>query len=420
VPDFKKNKISRVLIIGYVWPEPDSSAAGSRMMQLIEFFLSQNWQITFASAATESEHRFTFESLGINKAEIKVNSACFDNFIHELNPDIVLFDRFIMEEQFGWRVTQHCPNAIQILETVDLHCLRDARYQALKQQRSYNKSDLFSETAQREIASILRCDLSLLISDHEIKILTEEFKVDSSLLLYLPFMLDNIKTAQQNTLPNYEQRQHFISIGNFRHQPNWDSVLYLNQTIWPLIHKKLPQAEMHIYGAYPPPKANQLHNPDKNFYILGWAKSAKEVMQNARICLAPLRFGAGLKGKLLDAMQYGTPSITTDIGAEGMHGNIDWNGAIENEPEKFAKAAIDVYSNKSQWQDAQKKGLEIINTVYDKAVYSEVFIDRILMLKINLQEHRLNNFTGAMLKHHSMKSTQYMAQWIEAKNKLST
>jgi len=409
--------MKKILIIGYVWPEPNSSAAGSRMMQLIEFFLGNNWQVTFSSPAAESEHRYPFESIDVKKANIKVNSECFDSFIENLKPDIVLFDRFIMEEQFGWRVEKICPTALRLLETVDLHCLREARHSAIKKQHSLTKQDLFSEIAHREIASILRCDLSLMISEYEMKLLIADFKVDTSLLLHLPFMLDTHNASHIKALPNFGQRAHFISIGNFRHAPNWDAVLYLKQTIWPLIHKKLPQAQMHIYGAYPPPKATQLENPKQNFRVLGWAKNAAEVFQNARILLAPLRFGAGLKGKLLDAMQFGTPSITTNIGAEGMHGELDWNGAIKNTPENIADAAVDLYNNEEAWLTAQANGVTLINTFYNKDIHSATLLKRIDQISEKLDEHRLHNFTGAMLRHHSMKSTQYMAQWIEAKNK---
>ncbi len=410
--------MTRILIIGYVWPEPNSSAAGSRMMQLIEFFQQQDWQVCFASPAAESKHRFPFESTGVKKENISINSDCFDSFIAALKPDIVLYDRFIMEEQFGWRVEKICPEALRIIETVDLHCLREARHKALKNNRTYNKQDLFSDIAQREIASILRCDLSLLISDYEINLLTSKFGVDKSLLLHLPFMLNNIQHKTVDSWPDYEQRQHFISIGNFRHAPNWDAVLYLKQTLWPLIHKQLPQAELHVYGAYPPPKATQLHNPGQKFYLSGWAESAEQVMKNARICLAPLRFGAGLKGKLLDSMQFGTPSITTKIGAESMHGKLAWNGVITDNPQEYADAAVDLYSNKSKWETAQENGVKLINGLYNKTALSKILLDKITLIQDNLKEHRLNNFTGTMLRHHSMKSTQYMAQWIEAKNKL--
>ncbi len=414
--------MTKILIIGYVWPEPNSSAAGSRMMKLIEFFLLQNWKITFASPATESEHRFEFEKLGISKKNIKVNSSCFDDFIKNFSPDIVLFDRFLMEEQFAWRVEKYCPDAIRLIETVDLHCLRDVRHNACKQQRKLSNNDLFleiakSEIAKREIASILRCDLSLMISSYEMDLLINDFKIDLALLIHLPFMVDNIQSSDITSLPSFEQRQHFISIGNFRHAPNWDAVLYLKQTLWPLIHKKLPHAEMHIYGAYPPPKATQLHNPKQNFLILGWADNAQLVMQNARVCLAPLRFGAGLKGKLLEAMQCGTPSITSTIGAESMQGGYEWNGVVADTPDDFTAAAINIYADKKNWLAAQSNGVTLINKLFCKKTHSIALLKKIEFIRNNLKEHRQNNFTGAMLRHHLMKSTQYMAQWIEAKNK---
>jgi len=413
--------MKKVLIIGYVWPEPNSSAAGSRMMQLIDFFLTQHWQVTFSSPAAESEHRFPFESLGVEKQNITVNSACFDRFIEALKPNIVLFDRFIMEEQFGWRVEKTCPNALRLLETVDLHCLREARHKALKNNQILLKDELFThiaaqEISTREIASILRCDLSLLISDVEIQLLTNDFNISPTLLLHLPFMLSPLAEDDTNKWPSFKQRQHFISIGNFRHAPNWDAILYLKKTLWPLIHKKCPNSELHIYGAYPPPKATQLDKPKENFYIKGWAENAKTVMQQARICLAPLRFGAGLKGKLLDAMQFGTPSITTEVGAEGMHNNLPWNGIIEDDPLKFSDAASEIYNNESKWKTAQQNGTELINKLYSKKSHSETLLAKLLSTQENLKEHRLNNFTGTMLRHHTMKSTQYMAQWIEAKN----
>ena len=389
------------------------------MLQLMDTFLSEDWQITFASPAAESEHRFEFEKLGVIKANIEINSQSFDTFVSELKPDIVLFDRFIMEEQFGWRVAQYCPEALRLLETVDLHCLREARQHALKQQREFTRTDLFNDIAKREIASILRCDLSLLISSYEVTLLTDYFKVDKNLLLWLPFMIEPVTDRLQQSLPPFEQRQNFITIGNFRHPPNWDAVLFLKQTIWPLIHNKLPQTEMHIYGSYPPPKAIQLHKPEQGFYIKGWAESAEEVIKNARVCLAPLRFGAGIKGKLFDAMQYGTPSITTDIGAESMHGNLNWNGFIKNSPENFSEAAIKLYNDKNLWLTKQNNGFKLINTLYNKNTHRASLLEKLQVIKIGLKEHRLNNFYGSMLQHHTLKSTQYMAQWIEAKNRLN-
>ena len=158
-------KGEHVLIIGSVWPEPNSSAAGSRMMQLIEAFQEQKWKTTFCSAASESEHMFDWRNLGINKVSIELNNSSFDSFIEQLQPTMVVFDRFMTEEQFGWRVAEKCPSALRILDTVDLHCLRAGRQIAFYENRKFSKEDLLlSDIAKREIASIFRCDLSLIIS----------------------------------------------------------------------------------------------------------------------------------------------------------------------------------------------------------------------------------------------------------------
>jgi hypothetical protein len=151
-----------LLIIGFVWPEPKSSAAGSRMMQLIELFLTNGYAITFASTAQNLEFSEDISAFGVVTRTIELNASSFDDFVKELNPKIVLFDRFMIEEQFGWRVSESCPNAVKILNTEDLHSLRQARHIAVKENREFTSEDLFSDIAKREIASILRCDLSRL------------------------------------------------------------------------------------------------------------------------------------------------------------------------------------------------------------------------------------------------------------------
>lgn len=432
--------MKKLLVIGYVWPEPNSSAAGSRMLELIQLFLNLQYQVTFASAAALSEHRFGLTRLGVEEKTIALNCTSFDTFVQELQPDAVLFDRFFSEEQFGWRVEQACPNALRILDTEDLHSLRHARQQLLKAAQKHCSSEKEKQSvapvtatseqlyqqmcagdmAVREVAAIFRCDLSLMISEVEIELLQRYFSVPAQLLFYCPFLSQpEINSA---ALPDFSARQHFIAIGNFRHEPNWDSVLWLKQQLWPLIRAQCAQQnlaapELHIYGAYPPPKATQLHNPKEGFHIKGWATDAQTVMQSARICLAPLRFGAGIKGKLMDAMRCGTPSITTSIGAESMSGGLPWGGAIENNAEAFAAAAVAHYQNEILWQQKQQQGLSILRDYFYRENYSRALQPQISHLADNLQCQRNNNFIGQMLRHHHHKSTQYMGQWIEAKNR---
>ena len=405
--------MKKILVIGYVWPEPNSSAAGSHMMSILRLFKQQNWQVEFATPAQATEHMIDLTGEGISDKNINLNCDSFDAYIAELKPEIVMFDRFMMEEQFGWRVEKNCPNALKILDTEDLQCLRHARHQASKAEREMTQADLFSDIAKREIAAILRCDISLIISSFEMKLLVNTFKVDVSLLHYLPFMVDLTKCPMTTT--NFSDRKHFMSIGNFRHAPNWDMVLYL-QKIWPLIKKQIPDAECHIYGSYPPPKATALNNPKTGFLIKGWAENAFTVMEASRLCLAPIRFGAGIKGKLLDAMIMQTPSITTSSGSEGMHQQEPWPGVVTDDITEFVEAAVKLYKDEEAWIEAQQNGIALLKARYNGDKSGAQLIAKITQTEKNLDQHRLNNFTGAMLKHHSMMSTKYMSQWIAAKN----
>ncbi len=399
--------MKNLVIIGLVIPEPKSTAAGSRMLQLINIFRQAGFNITFLTSATNT----TF-SEAIEVRNINLNNDDFDVLISELEPDIVLFDRFITEEQFGWRVTEHCPNALRILDTEDLHFLREARKTAWKQNKIPDDSDFINGTFKREIASILRCDLTLLISDFEFQLLVSTYRISPEIVFYIPFLFDGSASKGKD----FSDRKNFMSIGNFLHEPNWQTVLQLKK-LWPKIKQHQPNSEMHIYGAYASDKVFQLENKKEGFIIKGRAESAKEIFENYRVLLAPIPFGAGLKGKLFESMKFGIPSITSDIGAEGMHDGNVWNGYIENNPQTFCEKASQLYEDEKLWKAAQQNGFEILRNRFDQAKFSSNIIKRIFEIKENLNEHRNRNFLGQILQHHTLQSTKFMSKWIEEKNK---
>ena len=411
-------QIKSLLIIGTVWVEPNSSAAGKRMLQLIAQFLERDYKITFASPAQKNEKAIDLISSGINEVAIELNNASFDVFVKELNPTIVLFDRFMMEEQFGWRVAENCPNAIRILDTEDLHFLRKTRQQQLKKGEAFtNDALLQSDDTKREIASILRCDVSLIISTYEMDLLKSIFKINEKILYYLPFLFDEITESQQKKWQSFEDREHFVFIGNFFHKPNVDAVLTLKNKVWTAIRKQLPKAEIHIYGAYVNQQIQELHNKKEGFIVKGFVEDANEVVENAKVVLAPLNYGAGIKGKLTEAMLCGTPSVTTTIGVEGMAGNFPWNGFVADDFSDFALKAVELYTNKPVWEQAQLNGIDIINSIYSKEKNAPLFFSKIEDIQTNLEKHRTTNFLGSLLQHQTLQATKYMSKWIEEKNK---
>lgn len=422
-----------LLIIGYVWPEPNSSAAGSRMLDLIRLFQAAQWQITFASAAALSSHRFDLQEINVIEKQIELNSSSFDQFLNQLQPDAVIFDRFFTEEQFGWRVEKVCPQAIKILDTEDLHCLRHTRQGLLKEkQKQFTKeidrqsvgpvvmplSDLHlemlkDEVCLRELAAIYRCDLSLMISRFEMELLTDYFHVPELLLIYCPYR--SLGGLPHSRDPSFDQRNNFIFIGNFRHEPNWDAVLWLKYYLWPKISSRLTGAELHIYGAYPPPKATELHNAKERFHIKGWVDDSILVTQNARVALAPLRFGAGLKGKLFESMKCYTPSVTSSIGAEGITTANDWPGVVADEVDSVVHSAVSLYSDKDFWCERQKKILPTL--LKFSPTDATDWVSEVDRLKAELEMHRAKNVIGKLLRHEFHQAHKYMGLWIEAKNK---
>jgi len=250
------------------------------------------------------------------------------------------------------------------------------------------------------------------------ELLESVFKIDKRLLYYLPFLVESVEIENLKELPSFEERKNFVFIGNFLHDPNWDAVRFLKESIWPLIKERFPEAVLQVYGAYPSQKVVQLNNSKEGFYIMGRVDNAQQVVKSARVVLAPLRYGAGLKGKLLEAMLCGTPSVTTSIGAEAMFGDLDWNGFIVDSPAAYADSAISLYNDLLLWNESQNKGREIISQRYLSNLFADNFKKHIENLLANLEEDRKLNFMGSMLRHHTLNSSKYMSRWIEEKNKV--
>lgn len=404
--------VEKILVVGFVWPEPKSSAAGKRMLQIVRFFMSWQVEIHFACSANSSEKNELPKEIITHK--ITLNDASFDTFVTELNPTIVLFDRFLTEEQYGWRVRERCPHAVTILDTEDLHSLRRARKECYKKHLPFSVSEWKKlEDTKREIASILRTDLSLIISEVEMTYLLEDFSVPKSSLFYLPLFIEK----QTKTLPSFRERNHFVTMGNFLHEPNYDSALYLKKEIWPLIRKELPKAVLHIYGSYLTPKASQLNQPKEGFLIKGAVEDENDVFRNARVCLAPLRFGAGVKGKFLDAAKNFTPSVTTAIGIEGISGKDKFPGFVEEKPEEIARKAVLLYTQETVWDSKQALCAPVLHKFSDKSVYFKALLETLSGIKKDPSLHREKNYLSKVLTQQNSNATKYFSKWIEEKNK---
>ena len=391
-------------------------------MQLIEACLESGAEVRAVSPCQLNTYSEALEKLGVPVAQIRPNDSRFDAFLQEYQPEVVIFDRFMIEEQFSWRVREVCPDALRVLDTCDLHSLRRARQRGAESGEgsfvSPLHSELVTDDSVREIASIHRSDLSLVISEAELSYLTDRAGIQPERLHYCPLYYREVPPS-----PAFDSRRNFVSIGNFNHPPNSDSFRWLHSCLWNPIRNEILRrtstpCELHIYGAYPSESFLSLDNSTSGFRVMGRAKDLVNTLGHYRVNLAPLRFGAGLKGKILDGWASGTPCVSTSIGAEGIGDGTTFGGRVTDDPTLFVESAVELYLDAARWENAHLTGIAIINRRFTRSVHAPAFIES-LKIAVQLRDkRRQTNLVGAMLWHHLNRSTEYMSRWIEAKNKL--
>lgn len=412
----------KALFIAFVWPEPESSAAGVRALKIINALRSFGHEVRVTSPCRSNDHQEKLKGAGITTARLEPNDPTFDVYIKDYKPNVVIFDRFMIEEQFGWRVREHCPDAACILDTVDLHSLRRLRQSKVERREdpwSVSDSDLLTDDGIREVSSIYRSDLSLIISEPEMQFLRDRYNVPREMLSLCSF---SYPPAALNI--GFDDRKHFAAIGNFNHPPNVDSFRLLRSGLWKDIKDRLEDmgvegAELHIYGAYPTREFTDADDEKSGFRVKGWAPDVVKLLSNYRVSLSPLRFGAGLKGKIADSWASGAPCVATAMAAEGMSSYLKFGGIVQDDLKEFAKDAARLYSDKSLWERAQRDGADILKEKFSEDKFIQELKNSIENLMSNLQERRAKNIFGAMLNHHQHRSLEFFSRWIEAKARVS-
>jgi glycosyltransferase involved in cell wall biosynthesis len=404
----------KALFIGRVWPEPDSSAAGVRSLQLVDIFQENSWSVFFSSPAKLAKpHVALLSSRNISTTQITANSDTFDSFLVQLSPDYVFFDTFVMEEQFGWRVRRALPKAVRIIDSQDLHFLRKARAAAVARGADVGEVAALSipytdENMLREVASIYRSHLTLVVSSYELELLRDRFGIPSHKVALAPFFYEPIR--EKGSDRDFHSRNHFFMLGNFRHPPNRAALYWTKHTIWPLIRGAVPHAQCHVYGSYPDREAMRLSDASTGFLVKGHLQPPLHpFLSSYRLNLAPLQFGAGVKGKIAEGWRAGVPSITTAIGQEGMTSNPGpavWGGAVSNTREGLAEAASRLYCDRDAWVRAHEAGFALLRTLFHRPTNSALLMHSIGEAHRRAFQPHDEDLVAALLWHHRHRATE--------------
>lgn len=400
---------AEALFLVYVWPEPRSSAAGVRTLALMEALLRAGWKVRAVSPSGPSAYSAALNQLGVETLTCDPNqSAPTEEALRGLVPSLIVYDRFVMEEQFGWRLQRLFPQAFHLVDTQDLHSLRRARERKV---RAGEMAPLHPTPAEmgedliRELSALYRADAALVVSSFEEELLLG-LGFPRGSLLHLPFPAE----ADPAPIP-FSERSGFCFLGNFRHPPNLDGVRWLVQELWPEVRKRLPAAELHLYGAYPPEEISR-HKGAQGIRSHGPVADHRAALRSHRALLSPLRFGAGIKGKVLEAWGCGTPVIGTALSFEG----IGHNGLLAETKKSLVDACVELESE-TRWQQASLAGHSFVREHFASAPLASRFLRFAGEGMRSLEERRKTNLVGAMLRHHQARSTEYFSRWIEGKNK---
>jgi glycosyltransferase involved in cell wall biosynthesis len=389
--------------------------------------LKMVYQVTLSSPSkVKADHDWGSLELpdGVTCLPMPMNQSSVADELKRLNPAIVMFDRFILEEQFGHLVYAACPEALVLLETQDLHFVRRARDSIKDQLLNLSEETLpanfyRTETALRETASMMRVDYSYLVSSYEEGLLLREFDIGPERVQWIPFFYDEpLIAASYNR--QFQDRDSFVWVGNFRHGPNIDGLRWFRNEIWPRLRVRLPGARLKIYGAYPSEEVMQWNKPSEGVEVKGSADSLDQVFQTARVNLAPLRYGAGVKGKILEGFRYGVPCVTTKIGVEGIlpvRQPYSFAGIEANSVQAFAEACVTLYQDEAKWNDIREYAIPLMSDVYSSERTEPLLKTQIEYLLGEKQTGILPKWSSRVLRHELMNSHKYFSKWIEVKEK---
>lgn len=399
--------MKRAYLFVYVWPEPFSSAAGVRTLQMAQHLAALGVTVTLLSPCKENAASDYWRSLGFSTVCCPSNQRSVLSDLQLPEPHFVIFDRFVMEEQFGWQVRELWPQAIQLVDTQDLHHVRRYREKLAKDGGTISEIRNLAnwsatEDFDREMSSLYRADACFVVSSWEKEWLIQRSYPEDRVFC-LPFSPQQPPTK----IPPFESREAFLFLGNFRHPPNLDAARWLVKA-WKHHGEKI-QSKLILVGAYPSQEVSQWQQVGK-VEIKSSVQELAPLFAKSVALLAPLRFGAGIKGKILEAWSHGVPVVSSSIGLEGMQSE----GYFDSE-ECWLEECLRLKTDSSYWSKRSSESLAHAETFSFERLAPQ-WKECLRSVEKNFFQWR-NHPVTRMLKYHQNNSYKYFSLWIEEKNR---
>jgi putative sugar O-methyltransferase len=350
----------RLLYIDAETPQPDRNSGSIDAVNLMRMLQHFGFRITFVPESNFAYRGAYTEALGKlgvsavyhpNVSSVRgVLEAANDGF------DVVFLCRAYIADRYLDLVRELAPRARIVFYTVDLHFLREEREAQMSGDPALIVAAADSKT--RELASISGSDITIVLSTYERDMLARE--LPTAQVRVLPLLRD---VPPRLEAPGPERRHDILFIGTYQHPPNADGAIYFAREVWPLVRTQLPGARFLVAGSAVTPEVAALAT-EEGVEVVGFVQDLEALMNQVRVSVAPLRYGAGLKGKIASALQAGLPTVATTIAAEGVALTDGNEILIADTPEDMAAAVVRLYSDDRLWCDLASRGFDFLRREY--------------------------------------------------------
>ncbi len=355
----ERNVRHRVLVVDNYMVTPDRESGSLRMLNLFRILQGLDYKVTFAAANLEAPQPYVAElqQMGVEVLyRPYVRTLAHHLMARGETYDLVILSRADAAAQSMTAARRYCPGARILFDTVDLHFLRERRLAELHGDRGMR---LVAEVRKRQELNLMRqADLTLVVSEAERDLLAAEAP-DVEVRV-----VSNIHQIPGSSRPAHERRD-MLFIGAFAHPPNSDAVLFFCREVMPLIRARIPDVGLKVIGADPP--AEILEFAGNGIEILGYVPDVEPYFVNCRLSVAPLRYGAGVKGKVNQSLAHGLPVVATSIAVEGMYLVDGVSVLIANDAPSFAASVTRLYTDPGLWQRLSHGGLAVMERYFSFA-----------------------------------------------------
>ena len=260
-------------------------------------------------------------------------------------------------------IKKYAPQAAVIYETHDLHFVREERQAEIEKDDALKRHAVWRKKQELRIAS--KVDCTIVVSEQERQLLLDE---SPELSVEVIPVISEIYGRQAE----FHERNGLLFVGGYEHRPNVDAVVYFVREILPLIIRHIPEIRLHVVGSNPPEEITSLAS--EHVIVHGFVENLDDLMNSVRMSVNPLRFGAGVKGKIVTSMAHGVPCVGTRIAVEGMDVTDGQQALVADTPQAFADAVVKLDHDPALWKKLSDQSLTFIRERFSLETAEKAFV----------------------------------------------